>query len=75
MEERYQGRWKENDDRLLESKKRKVIPASLEKFCFKPFITFAKSFILDLTVFHTLVSVVSASSYEIYDFSPDKISV
>ena len=32
---------------------------------FKPFITFVKSFLLDLTGFRALVSVVSASSYEI----------
>ena len=30
---------------------------------FRPFITFAKSFILDLTGFHALVLVVSASSF------------
>ena len=72
MEERFQGRWKENDDRLLEPKKGNAIPASLKKrdFAFKPFITFAKSLILDLTVFHALVSVVMK-----YDLSPDKISV
>ena len=32
---------------------------------FKPSITFAKTFILDLTGFHALVLVVSGSSYEI----------
>ena len=42
---------------------------------FKPFITFAKSSILDLAGFDTVVSVVSASSYEIWLFTCKNFSL